>query len=124
MGDVIVKVRPLFDVTYFSIKGTPHSIATSVSKTYVLSIISHAKYFTIAVATFDSVTGVILDIQHVDYHQLDLSINFETELQVVGSHSSAPLAIWIEKGKLKANILGTKYVTILPTEVLSLTVLI
>ena len=118
MGDIIFKVPPPLDVTYLSIKGTPHSIATSVSKTYVVSTVSHAKYFTIAVATLDSVTGVILDNQHVDYHQLDLSINFETELQVVGSHSSAPLAIWIEKGKLKANILGSKYVTILPTEVL------
>jgi len=66
----------------------------------------------IAVATLDAVSGTMIDIHH-----LDSSLESAADLQVIGSHSSAPLAIWTEKGKLKANILGSKPVITLPTEV-------
>jgi hypothetical protein len=102
------------DITNSSIRGTPHYIATSLSKIYVVYTVPHAKYSTIAVATLDSVTGAI-----INHHHLDCSITLESELQVAGSHSSAPLAIWNEKGKLKVNILGSKLVTTLPIEVSS-----
>jgi len=67
----------------------------------------------IAVATLDAVSGTMIAI-----HQLDSSLDNAADLQVVGSHSSAPLAIWTEKGKLKANILGSKPVVSLPSEVI------
>jgi hypothetical protein len=74
--------------------------------------VAHARSFGIAVATFDSVTGKILDT-----HVLDASLTSEMDLQVVGSHSAAPLAIWSEKGKIKVNILGSKTVTALVADV-------
>src|SRR5437762_11270694 len=101
-------------VTDSSIKGTPHHIATSLSKIYVVYTVPHGKSSSITVATLDSVTGAF-----IDRHQLDSSFTVERDLQVVGSHSSAPLAIWSEKGKLRGNILGSKAVTNLPMEVSS-----
>ena len=102
-------------VTDFSVKGTPQYIATSLSKIYVVCTVPHGKSSSITVATLDSVTGAI-----IDHHQLDASLTSERDLQVVGSHSYAPLAIWSEKGKVRANILGSKQVTNLPIEVSSL----
>jgi hypothetical protein len=96
-----------------SIKGTARYIATSLSKIYVIFTVPHAKSFSITVATLDAVTGDIIDT-----HALDASLATDTDLQVVGSHSSAPLAIWTEKGKLKANLLGSKSIIPLSTEVL------
>jgi hypothetical protein len=83
-----------------------------LSKIYVIFTVPHAKSFSITVATLDAVTGVIIDT-----HALDASLATDTDLQVVGSHSSAPLAIWTEKGKLKANLLGSKSIIPLSTEV-------
>jgi hypothetical protein len=87
-------------------------MATSLSKVFVVYCVPHGKYFSIAVATLDAVTGATIDI-----HQIDATITSDQDLQVVGSHSSTPFAIWNEKGKIKVNILGTKSITILPTEV-------
>jgi hypothetical protein len=95
-----------------SVKGNARYIATSLSKIYVVYTVVHSKSFGIAVATFDSVTGKI-----VDTHLLDASLTSEMDLQVVGSHSAAPLAVWSEKGKIKVNILGSKPVTVLSPEV-------
>lgn len=75
--------------------------------------VPHAKYSGIAVATLDSVTGNIINTL-----QLDASLTPDSDLQVIGSHSSAPLAIWSENGKLRVNILGSKPVTSFSTEVL------
>ena len=94
------------------VKGTPRFIATSLSKVYVVSIIPHSKYSSLSVTTLDSVNGAILET-----HQLDSSLLPQDNIQVVGSHSSAPLAIWHEKGKLKANVLGTKTITTLTADV-------
>jgi len=66
----------------------------------------------IAVATLDAVSGTMIDI-----HQLDSNLDSAADLQVIGSHSAAPLAIWNEKGKIKANILGSKPVITLLIEV-------
>jgi hypothetical protein len=96
-----------------SVKGNARYIATSLSKIYVVYTVAHAKSFGIGVATFDSVTGKILDT-----HVLDASLTSEMDLQVVGSHSAAPLAIWSEKGKIKVNILGSKPVTVLIPDVI------
>ena len=93
-------------------KGDARYIATSLSKVYVVYTQSRGKSMSIAVATLDAVSGIITNI-----HQLDSSLDSLADLQVVGSHSSTPLAIWSEKGKVKANILGMKPVITLPTEV-------
>lgn len=100
--------------TDFSIKGTPQYIATSLSKVYVVCTVPRGKSSGITVATLDSVTGTL-----IDHHQLDASLISERDLQVVGSHSYVPLAIWSEKGKVRANILGSKQVANLPLEVSS-----
>jgi len=94
------------------VKGTPRFIATSLSKVYVVSIVSHSKHSSLSVTTLDSVNGAILET-----HQLDSFLLPQDDVQVVGSHSSAPLAIWHEKGKLKANVLGTKSITTLAADV-------
>ena len=83
-----------------------------MSKIYVVYAVPRGRNFGIAVATLDSVTGAF-----INHHTLDASLNSEADLQVVGSHSSAPLAIWSEKGKLRVNILGSKSVTTLPIQV-------
>src|SRR5579862_5202838 len=75
-----------------SVKGDPLYIATSLSKIYVVYKVPHARYSTIAVATLDSVSGTIINTQ-----QIDASLTPDSDLQVVGSHSSAPLVIWSEK---------------------------
>jgi hypothetical protein len=95
-----------------SIKGQARYIATSLSKIYVVFTVPHGKALSITVATFDAVNGNI-----IDSHTLDASLTSDTDLQVIGSHSSAPLAIWNEKGKIKANILGSKSTFPLSTEV-------
>ena len=95
-----------------SIKGNVRWIATSLSKIYAVSIVPQGKHFRIAVATVDSVTGTVINL-----HQLDAALASDADLQIIGSHSSVPLALWNEKGKIKANILGSKSVTTLPTEV-------
>jgi hypothetical protein len=99
-----------------SVKGEARYIATSLSKIYVVYTLPRGRSISIAVATLDAVSGKMIDI-----HQLDSSLDSAADLQIIGSHSSAPLAIWTEKGKLKANILGSKPVITLPTEV-SLTI--
>jgi hypothetical protein len=104
-------------LTHSSIKGSPHFIATSLSKIFVVYLVPHGRTYSIAVATLDSVTGDILDTT-----QLSGSVTSAEDIQVVGSHSSAPLVVWHEytttrtKGTLKANILGSKSVTQLSTE--------
>lgn len=97
-----------------SIKGEARYIATSLSKIYVVFTVPHAKSSSITVATLDAVTGNIIDT-----HALDASLVLDTDLQVIGSHSSAPLAVWNEKGKIKANLLGSKSIIPLTTEVSS-----
>lgn len=62
--------------------------------------------------TIDAVNGAILEI-----HKLESSLLDTEDVHVVGSHSSAPLVIWHDKGKLKTNVLGTKTVTTLTSEV-------
>jgi len=94
------------------VKGTPRFIATSLSKVYVVSIVPHSKYSSLSVTTLDSVNGAILET-----HQLDSSLLPQDDVQVVGSHSSTPLAIWHEKGKIKVNVLGTKSITTLAAAV-------
>lgn len=74
--------------------------------------VPHGKSSSITVATIDSVTGAL-----IDHHQLDASLISERDMQVVGSHSYAPFAVWSEKGKLRVNIFGSKTVTNLPVEV-------
>ena len=101
----------LFELTG-SVKGDARDIATSLSKIYVVYTLSRGKSTSIAVTTLDAVSGTIIDVHH-----LDSSLDSAADLQVVGSHSSAPLALWTEKGKMKANILGSKSVITLPTEV-------
>src|SRR5579859_428382 len=113
LGDLLVRVTcPWLCALICSIKGTARYIATSLSKIYVVFTVPHAKSLSITVATLDAVTGNIIDT-----HALDASLAAETDLRVVGSHSSAPLAIWNEKGKIKANILGSKSIIPLSTEV-------
>jgi len=96
-----------------SIKGTARYIATSLSKVFVVFTVPRAKSLSITVATLDAVTGNIIDT-----HALDASLASDTDLQVVGSHSSTPLAIWSEKNNIKANLLGSKSIISLSTEVL------
>jgi|SRR5277367_3009826 len=100
-----------------SVKGEPRYIATSLSKIYVVYTLPRGRSVSITVATLDAVSGKMIDI-----HQLDSSLDSAADLQVIGSHSSAPLAIWSEKGKIKANVLGSKFVITLPTEVTSPTI--
>jgi hypothetical protein len=101
-----------------SIKGIPHFIATSLSKIFVVYLVPLGKAYSIAVATLDAVTGSIIDT-----NRLSASVSSIADVQVVGSHSSAPLVVWHEypssrsKGTLKAAILGSKSVTTLSTEV-------
>jgi hypothetical protein len=98
-----------------NVKGTARFIATSFSKVYVVATIPHSKSSSLSVTTLDAVNGAILET-----HQLESSILTQDDIHVVGSHSSAPLAIWNEKGKLKANVLGSKLITTLTSEVTSL----
>jgi hypothetical protein len=58
------------------------------------------------------VNGAVLET-----HRLDASVLWTDEVQVVGSHSSAPLVIWNEKGKIKVNVLGSKSISTLTSEV-------
>jgi hypothetical protein len=95
-----------------SVKGEPRYIATSLSKIYVVYVLPRGRSMSIAVATLDAVSGTMIDI-----HQLDSNLDSAADIQIIGSHSSAPLAIWSEKGKIKVNILGSKPVITLPTEV-------
>ena len=66
----------------------------------------------VTVTTLDAVTGKVIDI-----HQHDAFITSPDNLRVVGSHSSAPLAIWLDKDKLKANVLGSRAVSTLETDI-------
>jgi hypothetical protein len=95
-----------------TVRGTPLFIATSLSKVYVVSALPLSGRTSLSVTTVDAVNGAVLET-----HRLDASVLWTDEVQVVGSHSSAPLVIWNEKGKLKVNVLGSKSISTLTSEV-------
>jgi hypothetical protein len=95
-----------------TVRGTPLFIATSLSKVYVVSALPISGKTSLSVTTVDAVNGAVLET-----HKLDASVLWTDEVQVIGSHSSAPFVIWNEKGKLKVNILGSKSIATLASEV-------
>jgi len=97
-----------------TVRGTPLSIATSLSKVYVVSALSLSGRTSLSVTTLDAVNGAVLDS-----HKLDASFLGSDDVHIVGSHSSAPLAIWKENRKLKVNVLGSKSIATLTSEVIS-----
>lgn len=109
---------PASVLTNLSIKGTPHFIATSLSKIFIVYLVPHGKAYSITVTTLDSVSGNIIDTTH-----LSASVLSAADVRVVGSHSSSPLVVWHEyttsrsQGTLKANVLGSKSINTLSTEV-------
>jgi hypothetical protein len=114
MGEDHYRVRP-HSLLNSSVKGTPHFIATSLSKIFVVYLVPHSRSHSIAVATLDSVTGDVLDTI-----QLSGSVSSADDIQVAGTHSAAPLVVWRDPSShntLKVNILGSKSVTSLSTEV-------